>query len=286
MDDLTKLAARLGHAFADPARLEEALSHRSTGRRNYERLEFLGDGLLNFVVAAELYRRRPDDEEGSLSRLRASLVRESSLAAVARELALGEHLRLGGGELASGGFERDSILADAIESIVGAVFLDAGFEAARELVLRLLGPRLEDLPSGEALKDPKTRLQEHLQGRSLERPPLRGRRHPRQVARDALHGALHAAVAPGVGARDVDEPQEGRAAGRERGARQPRDAAAAARGALRAAPRRPRRRRPGAARTPARRRASRTAPPAFRGPAGGTYRGTYRSAGDATPGAS
>lgn len=165
-----RLESRLGHRFADPALLVQALSHRSASGRNYERLEFLGDGLLNFAVAAELFRLRPDDDEGSLSRLRASLVRESSLAAVARALALGDHLRLGGGELASGGFERDSILADAVESIVGAVFLDAGFDAARALVLRLLAARLADLPSGESLKDPKTRLQEILQGRGLERP--------------------------------------------------------------------------------------------------------------------
>jgi len=169
-DDLANLGRRIGHDFADPSLLEEALSHRSAGGRSYERLEFLGDGLLNFAVAAELYRRRPEDDEGSLSRLRASLVRESSLAAVARELGLGEYLRLGGGELASGGFERDSILADAVESIVGALFLDAGFEPARALVLRVLAARLESLPSGESLKDPKTRLQEILQGRGLERP--------------------------------------------------------------------------------------------------------------------
>ena len=174
MDDPTALAARLstrlGHDFADPALLDEALSHRSCSGANYERLEFLGDGLLNFVVAAELFRRRPDDEEGSLSRLRASLVRESTLAAIGRELELGEHVRLGRGELASGGFERDSILADVVESLVGAVFLDAGFEAARALVHRLMGERFEKLPSGESLKDPKTRLQELLQARGLERP--------------------------------------------------------------------------------------------------------------------
>ena len=169
-NDTASLARRLEHPFSNPALLEEALSHRSVGGRSYERLEFLGDGLLNFAVAAELYRLRPDDDEGSLSRLRASLVRESSLAAVARELGLGDHLRLGGGELASGGFERDSILADVVESIVGAVFLDAGFDAARALVARLLAERLASLPSGESLKDPKTRLQEILQGRGLERP--------------------------------------------------------------------------------------------------------------------
>ena len=170
MDDLSALQSCLGYRFRDTSLLEEALSHRSFASRNYERLEFLGDGLLNFVVAAELYRRRPDDEEGSLSRLRASLVRESSLAAVGRELGLGEHVRLGRGELASGGFERDSILADVVESLVGAVFLDAGFDAASALVHRLLGARFENLPSGESLKDPKTRLQELLQARGLERP--------------------------------------------------------------------------------------------------------------------
>lgn len=165
-----KLEDRLEHRFSDTAVLEEALSHRSVGQTNYERLEFLGDGLLNFVIAADLYRRRPEDDEGSLSRLRASLVRESSLADVARQLELGEHLRLGGGELASGGFARDSILADVVESIVGAVFLDAGFDTARALVLRLLASRLDNLPSGESLKDPKTRLQEMLQREGLERP--------------------------------------------------------------------------------------------------------------------
>jgi len=169
MSDLDKLQERLGHRFSDAGLLEEALSHRSVGSRNYERLEFLGDGLLNFVITAELYRLRNDDE-GSLTRLRASLVRESTLAAVARDLELGDVLRLGGGELASGGHERESILADVVESIIAAVFLDAGFDAAKAMVLRLLGKRLKQLPSGESLKDPKTRLQEWLQAKALERP--------------------------------------------------------------------------------------------------------------------
>lgn len=169
MNDLDKLQERLEHRFGDIGLLEEALSHRSVGSRNYERLEFLGDGLLNFVVTAELFALR-DDDEGSLTRLRASLVRESTLAALARDLELGEALRLGGGELASGGHARESILADVVESIIAAVFLDAGFDAARALVLRLLGRRLAALPSGESLKDPKTRLQEWLQARALARP--------------------------------------------------------------------------------------------------------------------
>jgi len=156
--------------FADPALLEQALTHRSAGAAHYERLEFLGDGLLNFIIAAELYRLRPDEDEGALSRLRASLVRESTLADIARELELGRHLKLGTGELRSGGFERASILADVIESLVGGCFLDAGFDTARALVLRLFATRLDDLPSADSLKDPKTRLQERLQAIDGARP--------------------------------------------------------------------------------------------------------------------
>lgn len=165
-----RLLERLGVRFEDETLLEQALSHRSFGARHYERLEFLGDGLLNFVIAAELFRRCEHDDEGALSRLRASLVRESTLAGIARELDLGAHLNLGTGELRSGGFDRASILADAVESIVGAVYLDQGFDAARDLVLGLFGKRLDELPAAEDLKDPKTRLQELLQGAGLERP--------------------------------------------------------------------------------------------------------------------
>ena len=168
--DRARLLERLDITFDDPALLEEALSHRSSGTRHYERLEFLGDSLLNFVISDELCRRRPGADEGDLSRLRASLVRESTLAGVARELELGRHLVLGTGERRSGGFARDSILADVVESLIGAVHVDRGFEAARALVLRLFDARLADLPEAESLKDPKTRLQELLQARGLERP--------------------------------------------------------------------------------------------------------------------
>lgn len=161
---------RLDYQFNDQALLIEALSHRSSGASNYERLEFLGDSFLNFTIAAELYRTCPDEDEGALSRLRASLVRESTLADIARELRLGDYLQMGAGELRSGGYKRDSILSDVVESIIGAVFLDSGFKAARELVLRLFKQRIVELPSSSELKDPKTRLQELLQGRGLDRP--------------------------------------------------------------------------------------------------------------------
>lgn len=150
--------------------LDEALAHRSSGRRNYERLEFLGDSLLNFVVAEALFRLEPTLDEGALSRLRASFVKGETLAAIGREVDLGSCLQLGTGELRSGGFERDSILADALEAVIGAIFLDGGYARARAVVLALFDDRLERRPDVETLKDPKTRLQELLQGRGLPRP--------------------------------------------------------------------------------------------------------------------
>lgn len=164
------LLKALGRDFADPGLLELALTHRSAGGRNNERLEFLGDALINACVAEALYLRHPDLEEGDLSRLRASLVNQEALAEVARELDLGSQLTLGPGELKSGGFRRASILADALEGVVGAVFLDAGFAAAREVTLRLLESRLAAPLSTEDLKDAKTRLQEVLQARELPLP--------------------------------------------------------------------------------------------------------------------
>jgi len=170
MADLGILTKRLDYHFSNTELLDEALSHRSSGSHNYERMEFLGDSFLNFVIGSELYLRRPEEDEGALSRLRASLVRQSTLAEIARELNLGDFLKLGVGELRSGGFRRDSILSDVVESIIGAVLLDAGHDTARELVLRLYGDRIDNLPPSAELKDPKTRLQELLQGRSYSRP--------------------------------------------------------------------------------------------------------------------
>lgn len=168
--DLERLQRRIGYRFADPALLRRALTHRSVGGSNNERLEFLGDGLINFVVAAALYEAQARAEEGALSRLRASLVREETLARLARELELADFLSLGESELKSGGFRRDSILADAFEALFGAVYLDGGFEAARRTALALFAPLLAELPDAESLKDPKTRLQEWLQARSRPLP--------------------------------------------------------------------------------------------------------------------
>lgn len=162
---LQRLEAGLGHGFSDRNLLLQALTHRSYGEPNNERLEFLGDGLLNAVMAVELFQRFDGLKEGELSRLRASLVRQDGLHGVALKLDLGEYLQLGEGELKSGGARRPSILADALEAIIGAVFLDAGFEAARAVIQRLYRPLLDGLNPASAGKDPKTALQEWLQGR-------------------------------------------------------------------------------------------------------------------------
>ena len=166
--DLDRLQRRLGYRFRDPELLALALTHRSAGAANNERLEYLGDGLVNFVVAEALYRSRPEAGEGDLSRLRASLVCEESLARLAEGLGLGDVLTLGGGALRSGGFRRAPILADAHEAVLGAVYVDGGYDAGRAACELLLAPLLAQLPDPATLKDPKTRLQEYLQG--LGRP--------------------------------------------------------------------------------------------------------------------
>lgn len=164
------LARRLGHDFTDPALLNEALTHRSAGGRHNERLEFLGDSVLNCVIAAALYENRPEAPEGDLTRLRSSLVRERTLARIAAETDLGRCLRLGSNERRSGVYRRASTLADTMEAVIGAVYLDAGFEAARDVVLRLYARRLEELPEADELKDAKTVLQEWLQSRGRPLP--------------------------------------------------------------------------------------------------------------------
>lgn len=172
-ESLERLQTALGYRFQDQQLLTQALSHRSAGPVNYERLEFLGDGLLNFVIAEAAFRQRENADEGELSRLRAALVREESLAHIAGGLALGDELRLGGGEMKSGGFRRDSILADALEAVIGAAYLDGGFEPARAMILKMYAAALADLPVAATLKDPKTRLQEWLQSRSRPLPEYR-----------------------------------------------------------------------------------------------------------------
>jgi ribonuclease III len=174
---LTKLSYR----FRDPALADLALTHRSVGKPNNERMEFLGDALLGVMVAELLYDAHPNASEGELSRLRAQLVNGQALAVIARELELGDGLKLGPGELKSGGFRRDSILADAFEALLAAVYLDGGFEACREVVRGLFKDRVAAIPRSS--KDAKTRLQEWLQGRGL---PL-----PSYELKDA-HGEDHA----------------------------------------------------------------------------------------------
>lgn len=170
---LPLLMQRLGYAFKNIELLEQALRHRSSGSRHNERLEFLGDGLLNFVIADELYKRRPHANEGELSRFRASFVREATLVELAQALQLGDFLTLGSGELKSGGFRRGSTLADAFEAVLGAVYLDGGFEPAHTLICFLFRDRLEHMPAELGLKDPKTRLQEFLQSRQRGLPDYR-----------------------------------------------------------------------------------------------------------------
>lgn len=161
----------IGHRFAQPALLAQALRHRSAGTPHNERLEFLGDALVDLIVAEALYARWPQVDEGALTRARAELVRESSLAAIARTLDLGPRLTLGPGEMKTGGHRRDSILADAMEAVVAAIHLDAGFDTCRAVVLPWFEPAMAALPPPNKVgKDAKTRLQEWLQGRQRPLP--------------------------------------------------------------------------------------------------------------------
>ncbi|TXG78883.1 MAG: ribonuclease III [Rhodocyclaceae bacterium] len=170
MADLQSLQARLNHRFGRIELLEQALTHRSAGAANNERLEFLGDSILNCVIAIALCERFGTMREGELSRLRANLVRQDTLYKVALDLDLGPNLRLGEGELRSGGVGRPSILGDALEAVFGAIFLDAGFDPAKAVILGLYRDHLERIDPGASGKDAKTRLQEWLQGRRLPLP--------------------------------------------------------------------------------------------------------------------
>ncbi len=170
MVDTTRLQQVLGHDFSKPQLLAQALTHRSAGGTHNERLEFLGDSIINHLIAEALYRQFPRAREGEMSRMRASLVKGDTLAEVARELELGDYLVLGPGERKSGGHRRGSILADTLEAVAGAILLDSSVERCRECVLRWFAPRLEQLAAGAAAKDAKTELQEFLQGRGHHRP--------------------------------------------------------------------------------------------------------------------
>ncbi|UNK50392.1 ribonuclease III [Lysobacter sp. S4-A87] len=165
------MSDRIGYRFNDQGLLDQALTHRSAGAPHNERLEFLGDALVNLIVAEALYTRWPRADEGALTRARAELVRESALAPIARELELGARLTLGPGEMKSGGHRRDSILADALEALIGAIYLDSDFQACRSAVLPWFEAAIAALPPPHKVgKDAKTRLQEWLQGRQKPLP--------------------------------------------------------------------------------------------------------------------
>ncbi|HEY5851257.1 MAG TPA: ribonuclease III [Lysobacter sp.] len=165
------MSDRIGYRFTDQGLLDQALTHRSAGAPHNERLEFLGDALVNLIVAEALYTRWPRADEGALTRARAELVRESALAPIARELELGARLTLGPGEMKSGGHRRDSILADALEAVIGAIYLDSDFQACRSAVLPWFETAIAALPPPHKVgKDAKTRLQEWLQGRQKPLP--------------------------------------------------------------------------------------------------------------------
>lgn len=182
MTPLSKLESALGYAFRNPALLDQALTHRSHGAPHNERLEFLGDSVLNFVVSTLLFKQHAEMDEGDLSRVRSNLVKQAALADIARRLEISEHLRLGEGELKSGGFRRPSILADAVEAVLGAIYIDGGFEAVREAITRQYQPILANIDIRTFGKDPKTLLQELVQGRGLPLP---------LYAVVATHGAAH-----------------------------------------------------------------------------------------------
>ncbi len=171
MNKLTKFQAVIHCHLNDEGLLDQALTHRSVHRSiNNERLEFLGDSVLSVVITEFIYNELKSSNEGELSRIRSSLVKEEALARVARDIDLGQYLHLGAGELKSGGFRRDSILSDALEAIIGAVYLDKGYDEAKKVILFLYQEYLITLPSPTSLKDPKTKLQEYLQSKKIDLP--------------------------------------------------------------------------------------------------------------------
>ncbi|MBP9712944.1 MAG: ribonuclease III [Sterolibacterium sp.] len=214
---LERLERALDHVFARRELLQQALTHRSYGPPHNERIEFLGDSILNCVVAARLFDHFPALREGELSRLRANLVRQESLASIAQTLGLGDYLRLGEGELKSGGFRRPSILADALEAILGAIYLDAGFGAAQAVIHKLYETQIAAIDPHQALKDPKTALQELLQGQHLALPQYvllvtRGEAHAQEFEVECRVPALDICVRGMGGSRRAAEQEAARQA--------------------------------------------------------------------------
>ncbi|MGR6834999.1 ribonuclease III [Aliivibrio wodanis] len=192
---LQRLEKKIGYQFKDENFLKLALTHRSANGTHNERLEFLGDSILSFVVADELYHRFPKVDEGDMSRMRATLVRGHTLAELGREFQLGDYLFLGPGELKSGGFRRDSILADAVEAIIGGIYLDSDTEVIRGIILAWYKTRLDSIEPGVSQKDPKTRLQEYLQGRRKPLPTytvtkIKGEAHNQEFTIECIVAGL------------------------------------------------------------------------------------------------
>ncbi len=169
-ESLEHLSRIIGYDFSDATILDKALTHRSVGGINNERMEFLGDSILGFVIADTLYATLGTADEGDMSRLRSSLVKGETLAEIARDIDLGKYLQLGPGELRSGGHTRTSILADTLEAVIAAVYLDGGLDSARDVIIKLFNNRIDDVTAKKNLKDPKTRLQEYLQAKHYKLP--------------------------------------------------------------------------------------------------------------------
>jgi len=205
-----KLETTLGYQFSNTDLLDQALTHRSAASLHNERLEFLGDSILSYVIAGDLYQRFPKQQEGDLSRMRATLVKGQTLAEIAREFQLGEYLRLGSGELKSGGNRRESILADAVEAIIGAIYLDSNMQAVQQVILHWYQPRLQSIVPGVQQKDPKTRLQEYLQARKLQLPiydvaEIRGQAHNQQFFITCTIDGMDPVKASGTSRRKAEQ---------------------------------------------------------------------------------
>ncbi len=208
---LDKLGETLGYKFHDISLLETALTHRSCGHNNNERLEFLGDALLNFYVADNLFQQYPDMTEGGLSRMRANLVNGDALAVLAKEFMISNYLRLGAGELKSGGIQRKSILSNAMEAIIGAIYLDGGNDVCRQRILSWLSDKIDAITTDGVQKDPKTLLQEYLQARKMALPHYQvlavdGKEHSQVFKVDCrVPGVPHVAIGLGSSRRRAEQ---------------------------------------------------------------------------------
>lgn len=209
-DELKRLEKRLGYTFTDFALFKQALTHRSALGKHNERLEFLGDSILSFAISTDLYLRFPNVDEGDLSRMRATLVCGKMLAEIGREFALGDSLILGPGELKSGGFRRDSIIADGVEAIIGAVFLDSEIDTTKALILKWFSSRLSTIQPGISQKDPKTRLQERLQSRKKPLPiyeviEIKGEAHNQRFTMNCSIDGIPCAQGQGTSRRKAEQ---------------------------------------------------------------------------------